>query len=145
MKLYPYVGDAVLLASAQEVTASYVDLGGEINAKSANKIHLLVNQNFTDSATVTFQCLLKRIDPKSGATVSADEYSLLNNTLTGASGAGTLTLETGRVVQTNADQKYVVTFDIPVGFVVQIQVLATSIDGSDDELTVYYQLAYENN
>jgi len=136
-KLYPYVGNAVRLATSQEVTASFVDVGGEIKAaKSANKLHLCVNQDFTDSEDVTFRVLLLH-------TSGGDEFSQVVQSFTG--GAGTVTLETGRVLATDADQKYVLTFKIPVGFIAQVQVKGSSIDGTDDEVTVDYILAYENN
>ena len=108
-----------LLSSPQTVTASWVDVGGEIVTDGHKDIAFWIKLTINDSNNVQFRALAKHIESH------ADEYEILTETYS----AGVNT-EDATVHELNADANQKVKFDIDLHAstpVIQLQVKALTV------------------
>lgn len=128
-------GRTPLISSAQNLTASWADLGGEIDARGFNHLAVWITLDINDSQDARIQALGKH------TAAGTEEYGLIFGVTRGT--GATVTAE---YYELNSDADQLVVLDIPLNNVVpyvQLQVQAGTAGTTPGQIdAAYYTLGY---
>lgn len=133
-EVYPadtkYIGPEALIAAAQNFTAAWVDLGGEIPTAGVTHLGLWLNLDVNDSLNMRIRALRKH------TIAHADEFPGQVRVL---SSSDIKTQPEYIEIDTDADQCYLVSFPLDgvVPFV-QIQIMAGTVGGTAGQVDSAY-------
>ncbi len=117
--------DFVTLVTAQDLTGSYADFGGQIDSRGYNTLGIVVTRDVNDSINVDLKVLAEMV---SGGTVDIEIDGIATKSLWGASGADGSTY-----------------YEFEVGTIpfIQLQAIAGTVGATAGDLTIDYNLFYK--
>lgn len=129
------IGPLALISAAQDLTANWVDLGGEISTENVQHIGIYINLDINNSQDARVRLLAKH------TSAGTDEYNLPIRTVS----ASDVKVEDEYIeFNVDADQKMILEFDLD-GIVpfCQIQVQAGTVGATAGQIdSAYYVLGY---
>jgi hypothetical protein len=129
------VAPTALKTTAQDLTTSWVDIGGEINITGYRYLHLWINLDINSTNNARFRVLFKR------ESAGTDEYGYY--TKSSSNGVSTIT-GNGHYYEfgTDADQKIVVDIGLKSGYpYCQVQVSCGTVGATAGQIdSIYYSL-----